>query len=87
MQNPFRKCNNISSVILPDGVEIIGNNAFSTCKLITELVIPRSVIEIHKYAFANISTIKVLYEGTIDEWNQISIGVKNESITKNVICK
>lgn len=83
----FRKCNNISSVILPDGLEIIGNNAFSTCKLITELVIPRSVKEIHKYAFANISAIKVIYEGTLDEWSQIGIGVKNESITQNVICE
>ena len=83
----FRKCNNISSVTLPDGLEIIGNNAFSTCKLITELVIPRSVKEIHKYAFANISAIKVIYEGTLDEWSLIGIGVKNESITQNVICE
>lgn len=81
----FRKCSNIAEVVLPDGLLLIGNNAFSSCKLISNIVMPETIKEIHKYAFSGISTIEVQYVGSCEAWNEIAIGVKNESILANVI--
>ena len=41
----------ITKVTLPDGIRIIGHNAFSLCKELSEVVIPDSVVEIDHGAF------------------------------------
>ena len=38
--------NNLSSINLPEGVEIIGNNFISSCSSLTELVLPSTIKEI-----------------------------------------
>ena len=41
----------ISSVVIPDGIEIIGERAFEDCTLLKEVVIPETVKHIERVAF------------------------------------
>ncbi len=47
----------IESVVIPDGVTTIGNNAFSGCAWIESSALPPSVISIGKNAFANCKSL------------------------------
>ena len=42
----------ITSILIPSGVEIIGDNAFSNCDLLTSVTIPGNVKEIGNYSFS-----------------------------------
>lgn len=47
----FRSCSNLVSVILPDGLTVIGISAFIGCKSLTNIIIPDSVAIIGTLAF------------------------------------
>ena len=49
--NSFRDCNNITSVVIPQGVTSIGNYAFSSCDKLKTITIPDSVDIIGSNAF------------------------------------
>ena len=54
--------NSVMSVEIPDGVEIIGEKAFSACNLLREVIMPQSVRIIKEDAFScckYLSTIKL----------------------------
>ena len=72
----FTSCVNISSVTLEDGVQTVGESAFSTGSHLTLVVIPKSVTRIETGAFsgAGAKNMVVHYAGTEDEWNQIKTG-------------
>lgn len=66
----------LRSVIISDGVEIIGRGAFSSCKNLRTIVIPSSVKTFENEAFYNFlivrnQTEKLYYNGTIEDWLQI----------------
>lgn len=46
--------------IIPDGVEIIGNNAFGSCLSLTSVSIPETVTVIDSYAFSDCSSLTSL---------------------------
>lgn len=46
------------SVIIPDGVQEIGGNAFSGCKFLSSVSIPDSVTQIKPYAFFNCKALQ-----------------------------
>lgn len=72
----FSNCKNLTSIIIPDGITKIGYSAFSECTSLTSITIPKSVTSIGNYVFSNNSLnslTDIYYEGTEDEWNQISI--------------
>ena len=50
----------LKSVIIPDGVTSIGENAFSFCGRLTAITIPASVRRIHKKAFAYCTKLECL---------------------------
>jgi hypothetical protein len=61
--NGYFEESNLTSIILPDGLEIIGWNAFSRCKKLTSVIIPKSVKEICGYAFEfceNLKSISIM---------------------------
>lgn len=43
----------LESIILPEGLETIGNSAFQSCSRLGSIVIPSTVTKIDKYAFYN----------------------------------
>jgi len=78
----FYNCNNLTNITLSDGVTSIGNNAFYGCKSLASITIPDSVTSIGSYAFEYCTSLKsVYYGGTSEEWEVISIGSSNSSLT------
>ena len=53
----FYKCNNLTSILLPECVTSIGNYAFSGCSSLTSIVLPECVTSIGNYAFSGCSSL------------------------------
>ena len=53
----FQRCNNLTSITIPDGVTLIGSWAFSWCESLTSLTIPDSVTKIGKRAVYNCTSL------------------------------
>jgi len=71
----------IESVAIGVGVTGIGNYAFY-CHELTNIIVPSSVITIGSYAFDYCDVLwKVLYTGSEEEWNDITIGDGNSRLT------
>lgn len=47
----FKSCNNLTSIVLPSSITVIGNEAFRNSGLSCNLIIPQSVISINERAF------------------------------------
>lgn len=69
----FDNCENLTSIIIPDSVTTIDYGAFSNCTSLTSITIPKSVTSIGDFVFSHNGLTDIYYEGTEDEWNQISI--------------
>ena len=70
----FQNCDSLSSIILPNNLTSISNGILSDCDILTEVTIPASVISIGHYVFDSSKSLKsITYEGTIEQWNTISI--------------
>lgn len=64
----------LKEVVITGGVTI-DDLAFENCKSITTIVIPTTINKIGEYAFYNcISLANINYLGTVEQWNQISLG-------------
>ena len=71
----FENCSNLTSITIPASVTSIGNSAFSQCGSLTSITIPNSVTSIGSRAFYGCDNLaNVYYEGTIEEWIDISFG-------------
>lgn len=83
----FSVCTSLTSVVIPDGVTSIGFCAFYNCTSLTSIVIPDSVTSIGDGAFEGYKSLltDVYYTGSKTEWNNISIGSDNESLTNATI--
>ncbi len=82
----FYDCSGLTSVKIPDGVTNIGSYAFYGCSGLTSVTIPDGVTNIKNYAFYNCESLTDVYYGsTEDDWNKISIGLYNESLTNATI--
>ena len=77
----FANCTGLRWVDLPDGIRSIGNDAFVNCIYLGEISIPKSVTSIGEYAFALCEELqKVIYGGTWEEWDKISIQKGNQEL-------
>lgn len=82
----FKDCTSLTGVTIPDSVNKINPNAFYNCTSLTSVTIPDSVTSIGGSAFYNCTSLKyVFYTGSSDDWNNISIGSKNENLTSQPI--
>lgn len=78
----FDSCFNITSITIPYGVANIGDFAFLECRSLTSITIPDSVTNISDYAFLGCGSLtNVYYNGTEDDWNNITIGSYNTELT------
>ena len=70
-----------TTAVIEEGILSIGENAFSNCNDLTSITLPNSLVHIGDYAF-NYSDLltTVYYYGTEAEWNEISIGSKNDKL-------
>jgi hypothetical protein len=57
----FRNCTSLTSVIIPDSVEIIGSGAFRGCSSLTSVTIPSWVTSIEIYAFYDCTSLTSVY--------------------------
>jgi thiol-disulfide isomerase/thioredoxin len=78
----FALCEALTEIRIPDGVVTIDSQAFCYCPALTTLIIPKSVTTIGDYAFTESPAITdVYYVGTEEEWENITVGMLNESFT------
>ena len=71
--NLFNNCAKLKAIIIPSRVSTIEASAFHSCNDLREVSIPRSVKSIER-SFTGCYRLKdIYYEGTEDEWNDISI--------------
>ena len=81
-EGAFYGCTSLTSVTILEGVTSIGEFAFSNCTSLTSITIPDGVTSIGEDAFYNCSSLwHVLYKGTEEAWNAISIGRSNWELT------
>lgn len=78
----------IKKVVVKERVENIPDFAFADCVNLTTVIIPDSVKSIGDDAFNNCKKLKtVCYTGNDEEWNIISLGENNLSLTNANIIK
>ena len=69
----FSGCENLTAIVIHDGVESIGDNAFKGCAGIKDFLLPASVTFIGDGAFYSCSALEDLYyQGTIETWCNIT---------------
>ena len=57
-KNAFRRCSDLTSVIIPEGMINIGEGAFGVCDAMTSVIIPDGVTSIGKNAFFDCEALK-----------------------------
>ena len=72
--------NNLTDIIIPSSVTIIGNSAFSNCTGLTSIMIPASVTSIGNYAFSNCSRLTSI---NVDTQNRVYSSVDGVLFNKN----
>ena len=78
----FSFCMALESITIPDSVASIGDSAFSFCTALASVTIPESVTSIGDDAFIYCDKLRdVYYAGSEAQWNAITIGANNDSLT------
>ncbi len=67
----FAQCDEVNNVVIPDGVEYIGDGAFAYCDNMSSITIPSTVSYIGYYAFEECWHSKTVFNGTINQWASI----------------
>ena len=71
----------LNNIVLPDGIIDIGKGAFENAKELSEIQIPNSVKSMGAYVFDGCDSLrKIIYDGTIAQWNEIDIEFLNHII-------
>ena len=69
----YYRCNNLEQVVIPDGVEQIGMGAFRGCANLKKITVPKTVTRFSGKCFADCPRLSLIeYEGTIEEWRDIT---------------
>ncbi len=76
------ECYNLTEVIIGEGTEEIQRGAFEYCNNLTTVTIPASLSSVAESAFSGCSSLSdVLYAGSKEQANQISVGTNNTYFT------
>lgn len=74
----FFRCNTLTNISIPDGVESIGYMAFEGSGNLTNITLPKSLMQIGSYAFNSCQALKDIYfGGTKADWYNL---IKNTSL-------
>jgi hypothetical protein len=80
----FSGCASLTSVEIPDGVTSIGESVFDRCTGLTSMKIPASVTNIDNYTLPTINLKTVYYDGTLEQWCNITFGKQYTSGCKDM---
>ncbi|MBQ8210134.1 MAG: leucine-rich repeat domain-containing protein [Clostridia bacterium] len=85
----FGDCRNLINIEIPSGVTDVEEHAFGGCIKLESITIPSSVTAIEDYAFDCCDELEyVFFEGTKEQWDEISIGTGNEClVSATIFCK
>ena len=82
----FSDCISLTEITIPNSVTSIDSCAFYHCRFLKELTIPESVTSIGTDAFLGCYSLEnVYYPGSKKDWENISIGSGNSSLTNATI--
>ena len=82
----FSYCYSLIDISIPNGVLFIDDSTFFNCESLKSITITNSIKRINSSAFGLCDSLSdVYYDGTIDEWNDISLGDNNERLTQSTI--
>ena len=76
----FYHCDDLTAVIIPEGVTCIEYGTFEMCSRLESITIPNSVTTIEYCAFWNACVTEVIYCGTEEQWDAISIDSANDAL-------
>ncbi len=84
----FSNHSNTHTIVIESGFLAIGEGSFEVCSSLKEITIPKTVTAIEDSAFLNCNMLtSVFYDGTMEEWHQISIGIQNDVLyDANIYC-
>ena len=60
LRGAFSNCNNLTKVVLEEGIKEIGVSAFNGCKALKEIYLPNSVTQISSSAFSNCTALSAI---------------------------
>ena len=87
-ESAFYACYRLTSITIPDGVTQIEAHTFSGSG-IGNILLPSSITSIGYGAFFNCYSFTITFNGTVDQWNSISLGgywKSDENYVVTVIC-
>ncbi len=70
----FSAATGLESINIPDGVTTLGEGVFAGASGLNELSIPSSVTTIGQSAFTAIAAKEIYYDGTVEQWKNMSGG-------------
>ncbi len=84
-EGAFQWCEELTAMILSEGIQTIGANAFSYSG-VKSVYLPASLITIERGAFENTDSLNyVHYAGSTEDWTNVTIGDRNASLLLHTI--
>lgn len=78
----FNGCSALKSLVLPANLQTIKRIALSACTALEYIVVPKSLTTVEANAFGNNpKLVDIYYEGTKDDWANVSVGSNNTPFT------
>lgn len=82
----FYGCTSLRRIVIPDSVIDIGEYAFYNCSNLRRIRLSAGMARVGASAFEGCSKLKwAYYNGTMEKWNNIDKGVKNEYLENAVV--
>ncbi len=82
----FSYAQNLKEITLPDGLEIIPDNAFLSCAQLENVYISSGIKEIQDRAFDECDSLKHIYfNGYKNQWNNINMTYNDSNILEKVV--
>ncbi|MBQ8772552.1 MAG: leucine-rich repeat protein, partial [Clostridia bacterium] len=81
----FSSCYSLEKISLSEGLTTIGDYAFQSTFELVQITLPSTVVSIGESAFALSSIEKILFAGTEEQWNNVSIANFNDELLNATI--